>query len=172
MRTLAAVAVALLLLAGCTSTPPSTPASTPPSALSAPPSAPSSTPVASAACGSPVRTGPLPEWARAGFSDDGSGVPQVYGAAGDIVAIIFGRPLQASPAPDRGNKILWVAREPVERGNDLHISAVLDRADVRHEQTVAGGPGPSLVDLPRAGCWHLTLTWGDHTDTLDLTYEP
>jgi len=31
-------------------------------------------------------------------------------------------------------------------------------------------PGPSFVDLPEPGCWRLTLTWADRTDTLDLEY--
>jgi hypothetical protein len=28
------------------------------------------------------------------------------------------------------------------------------------------------VDLPRAGCWHVDLRWGDYTDTISLPYEP
>jgi hypothetical protein len=39
-------------------------------------------------------------------------------------------------------------------------------------RTVAGGPGPSIVDLPAAGCWRLALTWSGHTDTMDLVYRP
>jgi hypothetical protein len=43
---------------------------------------------------------------------------------------------------------------------------------------VTGGPGPSIVDLPAAGCWRLTLTWRQDPgrrqvrDTLDLAYGP
>ncbi|WP_236050185.1 hypothetical protein [Paractinoplanes ovalisporus] len=117
-----------------------------------------------------MRTDALPEWARAGFSWDGSGTKHVYGAKGDIMAILFGYPLTSPPAPDRGNKILWVAREPIERGGDLEIRAALAGTTVTAERTVAGGPGPSIIDLPRPGCWHLTLTWADGADSLDLTY--
>ena len=150
------LAVLVLMLAGCTAAEP--PAAAP-------------TPVESQQCGTPVRTGALPEWARAGFNYDGSGTKQVYGAQGDILAIVFGYPLMSPPDADRGNKILWVSREPVERGGDLQITAELAGTAVRAEQKVAGGPGPSLVDLPRAGCWHVTLTWSGRTDTMDLTYE-
>jgi hypothetical protein len=118
-----------------------------------------------------VRTDALPEWARAGFSWDGSGTKHVYGDHGDILAIIFGWPLKSPTDPDRSNKILWVSREPVELGDRLEIAAILDGTDVRAQQTVQGGPGPSLVDLPRPGCWHLTLTWSGRTDTMDLVYE-
>ncbi|WP_240670215.1 hypothetical protein [Actinoplanes solisilvae] len=117
-----------------------------------------------------MRADALPEWARGGFSWDGSGTKHVYGERGDIMAILFGWPLTSPPAPDRGNKILWVSREPVGLGDQLKITAVLDGTDERAEQTVAGGPGPSLVDLPRAGCWHVTLAWSGRTDTMDLIY--
>jgi hypothetical protein len=88
-----------------------------------------------------------------------------------IVAILFGRVLSAPPAEDVNNKILWVART---RGADpLRIEAVLDRTGRTVHREVTGGPGPSIVDLPEAGCWHLTLDWGpapDRRDTMDLVY--
>ncbi|MBU2666952.1 hypothetical protein KOI35_25915 [Actinoplanes bogorensis] len=151
------LAVVLLMLAGCTATKP--PAAAPTSSSAQP-------------CGSPVKTGALPEWARGGFNYDGSGTRQVYGDRGDIVAIVFGYPLVSPPGEDRSNKILWVSREPVQSGGDLQITAELAGTTVRAEQKVAGGPGPSIVDLPRAGCWHVSLAWSGHTDTMDLTYEP
>ncbi|SNY60994.1 hypothetical protein [Paractinoplanes atraurantiacus] len=118
-----------------------------------------------------MRTDALPQWARGGFSWDGAGMPHVYGEQGEILAVVFGAPLKSPPAEGRANKILWVARESAEPGGDLVIAAALDGTDVRVEQKVAGGPGPSLVDLPRAGCWRLTLTWSGRTDRMDLIYE-
>ena len=123
------------------------------------------------ACGSPVLTGPLPAWARAGFSTDGSGIPHVLGRAGTIVGILFGAPLSAPPAPDRSNKILWVSQAPVT-GRSAADHARLNGATETVTREVAGGPGPSIIDLPRAGCWHLTLTWWGNTDTMDLMYQP
>jgi hypothetical protein len=37
-------------------------------------------------------------------------------------------------------------------------------------RTLQGGPGPSYVDLPGAGCWRLQLRWGGRRDVLDLAY--
>ncbi len=138
----------LVLLAGCT------PGSQPP-----PP-----TP----ACGSPVETGPLPQWARAGFSGDAR-MPHVMGRRGDIVAAVFGHPLAVTRPDGSSNKILWVSKEQSPPG-DLVIEARLDGTEVSLQRRVSGGPGPSIIDLPQAGCWRLTLSWPEHTDTLDLTY--
>jgi hypothetical protein len=153
VKTLAA-AVAALMLAGCT----------------APADHPAAVPSPARACGSPVRTDALPSWARTGFSWDGSGMNHVYGDRGDIVAILFGSPLRSPPAEDHGNKILWVSRQPVESPDQLEVTGVLDGTAERASQTVQGGPGPSIVDLPRPGCWRLTLSWSGRTDTMDLIY--
>ena len=150
------VAITVLLVSGCTAKP-SAPS---PSAASnpAPP------------CGSAIRTDALPAWARAGFSDDGSGIPHVFGSAGDILGVLFGNPLTAPPRPDLANKILWVSRLPVTPGDPLRITARLDGTAETESLAVTGGAGPSIIDLPRAGCWRLTLDWSGHTDTMDLTY--
>jgi hypothetical protein len=162
----------VLLVAGC-----SAEASPQPHAASAPAGKVSAQPQAAPAgkaspCGSAVVTDALPTWARAGFSDDGSGTPHVFGRSGDILGVMFGAPLKAPPAPDRSNKILWVSRAPLIMGDDLKITAKLDGGDETVEREVLGGPGPSIIDLPKAGCWRLTLRWSGHTDTMDLTYSP
>jgi len=55
------------------------------------------------------------------------------------------------------------------RGN-LVIEAELDGAGITENRHVPGGPGPSIIDLPRPGCWRLALTWPEHTDTMVLGY--
>ncbi|MFG2008470.1 hypothetical protein ACGFNF_05285 [Micromonospora sp. NPDC048868] len=125
-------------------------------------------------CGSRVETGPLPDWADAGFSGS-TRMPHVLGARGEIVAVLFGHPLSRSRKHGTNNKILWVARPaatpPAATTPDaLRITATLDGAGTRVTREVAGGPGPSIVDLPRAGCWHLELRWSGRTDVLDLVY--
>ena len=151
------VLLLVLALSGCTTREPQ----------AAPPAQPTTAP---AACGSPVVTDALPAWARTGFSGDGSGNPHVFGRSGDILGVLFGAPLQAPPAPDRGNKILWVSKAPLTPGDDLLITAKRDGSTETAERKVLGGPGPSIIDLPTAGCWRLTLRWSGHTDTMDLTY--
>ncbi|GIF47954.1 hypothetical protein DFJ67_7504 [Asanoa ferruginea] len=121
-----------------------------------------------AACASPVDTGPLPEWARTGFSGDSS-MPHVMGDRGDLVAAIFGYPLAVSRPEGPSNKILWVPKVQPTPG-DLVIEAKLDGSDVSVTRRVQGGPGPSIIDLPKAGCWHLNLSWPGHTDTMGLVY--
>jgi hypothetical protein len=116
--------------------------------------------------------GVLPTWARAGFSDPQPALPHVMSRSGDIVAILFGYPLSSPPRAETSNKILWVLREgptsPVE------ISARRMDATTPVGEVVArrldGGFGPSIVDLPNAGCWRLTLTFAGRTDRIDLDY--
>ena len=123
----------------------------------------------------PVRT--LPAWARSGFSGPRPRVSYVSSDHGRMIAILFGQPLTSPPSKDHNNKILWVARAgpgnepPGPSDPDLRITAELGdgTAVVR---TVRGGSGPSIIDLPKPGCWHLTLRWSGHTDTLDLRYAP
>ncbi|GAA2371511.1 hypothetical protein [Dactylosporangium salmoneum] len=148
MRLLPIVLVPLLALAGCTE-------------------AASPAPVRSG-CGSPVDSGELPEWARGGFTGS-SAVPHVLGDRGEIVAVLFGQPLTADRADGMANKVLWAAKADAAPG-DLVIDATLDGGGETARRTVAGGPGPSILDLPRAGCWRLRLDWPGHHDTLDLSY--
>jgi hypothetical protein len=125
-------------------------------------------------CHPVVQKGVLPVWARAGFSDPRPRIPHVPGASGEIVAILFGYPLLSPPAKTRSNKILWVSRRAQQPLSDLKIRA--QRMQGSHAvgpvvtRRVIGGPGPSIVNLPAAGCWRLALRWSRRADTLDLRY--
>ncbi|MDI1461516.1 hypothetical protein QEZ54_11085 [Catellatospora sp. KI3] len=136
-----------------------------PTAAASSAAAPASPP---AACGSPVETGPLPDWASAGFSGS-SAIPHVFGRNGDIAAVLFAHPLTAARTDGMSNKILWVSH-PQPTSDPLVITGRLDGTGDPVVRTVDGGPGPSIIDFPQAGCWRLTLTWSGHTDTLDLVY--
>jgi hypothetical protein len=121
-------------------------------------------------CENAVIRAPLPRWARAGFSPSGQTAIYVQGVGGDIVGVLFGWPLTAPPPRDRQNKILWVAR--VSAGDEpLRIAARLMNSDLAVVRQVRGGPGPSIVDLPAAGCWRLELTWSGHADQLFVPYQ-
>ncbi|BCB74003.1 hypothetical protein GCM10022251_11900 [Phytohabitans flavus] len=165
MRRIAALAAALLLLAACESGKAAAPAEPAAPATAAPAAA------AQPGCGADVPSRVLPEWARTGFSDPEPSIPHVLGDQGDIVAIIFGYPLHAPTLPDRSNKILWVSRVPQQPASPLVIEARPDGKGDPVTREISGGAGPSTVDLPTAGCWHLQLKWSDHTDTMRLTYK-
>jgi hypothetical protein len=126
------------------------------------------------ACHSIVHHGVVPPWARTGFSSPRPRLPHVLGHSGEIAALIFGYPLHAPPLKDRGNKIVWVSRRGLKRGSDLRIHAQLMHGTRRVGppvvRVVAGGPGPSGIDLPSPGCWRLTLAWSGRTDHVDLQY--
>ena len=100
-------------------------------------------------------------------------MPYELGRSGEIAALVFGFPLAVPPSTAHTNKILWVSRQGTT-ADRLDISAQrMDGATpvgapVKH--TIAGGPGPSIVDLPAAGCWRFNLSWADRTDSLDLEY--
>jgi hypothetical protein len=52
----------------------------------------------------------------------------------------------------------------------MDIAAVRAGSDGTVVHRHLGGPGPSIVDLPQAGCWTLSLRWGEFRDTIDLGY--
>jgi hypothetical protein len=131
------------------------------------PSTDSTTTPSSSSCVDRVPARVLPRWARAGFSEPNPRAPYVLGDNGNIAAILFAQPLAAPPSPHYNNKILWVAR--VDAGT-LRISATLQGGADKASRVITGGPGPSIVNLPQPGCWHLTLQWGASTDSLDLDY--
>ena len=131
-----------------------------------PPVAPTSVDVAQS-CVAAEETSPLPGWARAGFTPPDQPVVHVSGRRGDIVGVVFGDPLHAPALAGRGNKILWVAKT---WGAPLKIHATLNGSSLAVDREVAGGPGPSLIDMPKAGCWTFTLSWPGHHDELAIPY--
>ena len=135
-----------------------------------------SQPVPASSCAATVVYGSLPTWARAGFSPPSVAMPHVLGSRGDIVAVLWAQhdPLVTPTPPNRANKILWVSKLPVSVGSSLEITArqLIGGAAVGAVQlrTVLGGPGPSTIDMPTAGCWQFTLRWSGHVDTVNLPY--
>jgi hypothetical protein len=132
-------------------------------------------PSTTAPCAPSVKDGAIPSWASAGFTPRNYHMHFELGHADAIVALLWKFPLLSPPAKNVANKVLWVSRLSTN-GSPLVIRAQrmagtkLAGSVVR--QTVAGGPGPSYVNLPMTGCWHLDLSWSGHVDTLDLDYLP
>jgi hypothetical protein len=126
----------------------------------------------------PVETGPLPEWARTGFSSADPRIPFVRSRHGTMVAILFADPLSSPPDPGHANKILWVlgplpvaVATPTLGADSFWADARLEGSDLRVRKEIGLAPGPSYVDLPAAGCWQLELHWGGYTDTISLRYQ-
>jgi hypothetical protein len=164
--------VAALATACSAPVPPPPDAVSPPGAVSPPSTADAvAGPAGPAAtgCATDVAPAPLPGWARSGFTPPDQAVPYVVGEGGTILGVLFGQPLSAPPAPDRGNKILWITRDTHPAG-PLTITAALDGTTTVASREIPDGPGPSLVDLPTPGCWRLTLAWPGHTDRVTVAY--
>lgn len=127
-------------------------------------------------CSAVVLHGVLPAWARSGFSEAKPRMAHELGKNSQIIAILWADPLLSPPPIDHNNKILWVSHAALLPRSPLVITAQrmsgtqLLGAPVT--RTLGGGPGPSIVNLPAAGCWRLNLSWSGHQDTLDLRYAP
>jgi hypothetical protein len=123
-------------------------------------------------CAGQPPVSPLPVWARAGFSPADQPMPHVFGAAGNIVAVLWAKrdALHSPPLRDRANKILWVSRFPLTEPGRPVIRATLAGGARSATVSVPGGPGPSIIDLPVSGCWTLHLRWPGHADELKLRY--
>ena len=97
--------------------------------------------------------------------------PYLMSREGNAVGVLWVPPLRAGTRT--GNKILWVVREPRE-GRPLTIVATRPGAPtVTLTRAADSGPGeiyPSIVDVPAAGCWQLTLTWSTHRATVGVRY--
>jgi hypothetical protein len=130
--------------------------------------------VRSSTCRATVIVGVLPVWARGGFSEPRPRMHYVLGRAAKIAALLFGDPLRSPPPKDHNNKILWVSHAPAVAGSDLRISAQRMAGSTPMgapvTRSVMGSPGPSIINLPSAGCWRLTLRWSGRVDALDLRY--
>jgi hypothetical protein len=121
-----------------------------------------------AGCGATaITTGKPPAWA----AGNAPTLPHAVSEAGNVVGILFGYPLTVHRR-SRSNKVLWVVRQPRD-GNPLVITAHAGTASVHVSFPADSSPGeiyPSIVDVPRAGCWRFTLAWGPHVDHIDLPY--
>lgn len=120
-------------------------------------------PASDAVC-TPLHTGTPPAWATAGFTGN-SYPPYAQSRSGAVIAFIFGN-LFAPPDSVRHNKILWVERDHADQ--TIMITATL--AGSQQVVTRQVPAGPSYVNMPTAGCWHLDLRIGTRHDSMDLVW--
>jgi hypothetical protein len=120
------------------------------------------------ACARNVTTALLPVWARAGFSPGGFHWRHLVSDNGQMVAVLFG-PLRVHQPAGTFNKVLWIARAGF---GPLRIRAQLEGTSRTATRKLPNGPGPSYVNMPAAGCWHMSLSWPGQHDTIALQYRP
>lgn len=96
-------------------------------------------------------------------------MPYVVGDHDKILGVLFGYPLRSPAGPGRANKILWVPRIAAQH-DPLKIRAALTGSTRHAFRQVDGGPGPSIIDMPAAGCWIFSLSWSGRTDTVAVPY--
>lgn len=88
---------------------------------------------------------------------------------------MFGYPPRAGKPENPLTKVLWIMRRP-RNGSPLTIRASPlpgGGPTVPGTWPADSGSGeiyPSYVNVPRPGCWRITLRWAGHTDAIDLAY--
>lgn len=117
-----------------------------------------------------------PLWAQGGWNVEKGGpwtVPWALGTGGDAVAYLFATQLVAGSSPridGTNNKVLWVAK------GDPSNFVVEGLPPGRSQTVVSVNGGPSIVDVPTAGCWTFRLLWGSPsqpgTSTISLAALP
>lgn len=186
-----ALAVAVGLVAACssaagTSRPAATasapsppPAATSPSAAPSP-GRPTSSPLPSAVavaggCGSTlVYRGGMPTWLHEGIQGlQIESAPYALAGPTPVAGFILAYPLKAGAnAP---SKILWVVSTPRD-GRPLQIrvnpSGAVEPV-LTDSRPADSGPGeiyPDGIPVPNPGCWHFKLQWATGNAELDLSY--
>lgn len=134
--------------------------------------APRSAAVAGGCATGTLRVGSGPGWAE--HSNPPTSVPYAIAAHHTAVAFIFGYPLRAGNPTNPFNKILWIVRTP---GSGLTIRATplgtrRPVVTVKLDDSAGAEIYPSHIDVPTAGCWHLSLRWARGSDSVDLPYGP
>ena len=136
--------------------------------------------LAGGCAGTALYRGAVPAWTAPAMQGGGgrlsTPLPHALSRRRNVTALVFGYPLRAgNPGSGRQNKILWIMRLP-RRHTPLYLSARPLHANhpvVRQTWPADSSPGqiyPSIVDVPRAGCWRITLHWAGHTDAIALRY--
>jgi hypothetical protein len=131
--------------------------------------------VAAACAPAPIHHGAPPSWSAAAWSDSSAGFKLPYSlASGNSAAAFFWVHLRAGDPTNPANKVLWVMRYP-RHGSPLRIVARYGPSPAllaRSSWPADSSPGeiyPSYLNLPKPGCWQLTLHWSSHTAHLALT---
>jgi hypothetical protein len=164
-------ALILILAAGCTNSP-ATQAQVQPSLKAAVHSF-------NGGCAGTVLTDAEPPlWAQGGWTHTNGTtpwpVPWAFGTEHTTVAYLFATQLVAGTSPrvdGSQNKVLWEAKDSASGGN-----VVVEGHRLGESLPVVTIPGgPSITDVPTAGCWTFRLSWnsnGLRNSTINLEVLP
>ena len=162
--------LALVMAAGCTTSPTAQAhASSSPKAIVHP--------FRGGCAGTALTDAEPPVWAQGGWSHAKGTpwpVPWALGTDGNTVAYVFATQLVAGGSPradGRQNKVLWEIRDSPSGANVVVEGHPLGKS--QPVVTIAGGP--SITDVPTAGCWTFVLSWslnGPHSSTINLEVLP
>jgi hypothetical protein len=126
---------------------------------------------------SPILHGAPPRWTDPAWANSpGFRLPYALSANHAAAAFLWVK-LRAGAPANPANKVLWVVRY-ARQGHPLRILAHWGRdpSVVRRASWSAdASPGeiyPSYLNLPRAGCWKLSLSWGSHTAAVNVQIAP
>jgi hypothetical protein len=176
MRALVLVWAVALLAAACSSGPTSASRASPSGEATSVSPQPAATIIPGGCGATSVIRGGVPAWVDvAGAHNNPDGLPYVVAVPSSAAGFIFGYPLRAGHPQGATNKILWVVGMPRE-GSALEIEGHPLQAptpSIHVTQPADSGPGeiyPSIVDVPRSGCWHFDLSWARHHAVVDLLY--
>ena len=101
-------------------------------------------------------------------------MPWAFGTNNTTVAYLFATRLVAGESPrvdGSQNKVLWQARD-YPSGDGVVIEA---RPFGQSQPVVTIQGGPSITDVPTAGCWTFRLSWtynGQHSSKINLEVLP
>jgi hypothetical protein len=116
-----------------------------------------------------------PLWAQGGWTKlTPWPVAWAYGTENTTVAYLFATQLVAGSSPRADgsqNKVLWEAKDSPSGANVL-----VEGHPLGESQPVVTIPGgPSITDVPTAGCWTFRLSWnsnGPRSSTINLEVLP
>jgi len=171
MRFLFMAAIAMLAVGPC-----STPTSSAPASFAGQSPSAVATKVHGGCGSTQAYKGGVPAWLdAAGAHNNPKFLPYVIANPPIAAAFLWVDPLRVGHPVDPTNKILVVVREP-RGGSDLRIvghpvGAMTPVVEVF--QSAGSSPGeiyPSIVDVPKPGCWQFDLWWAGHAAAVELSY--